>query len=84
MRRYLIIFLAALASIALFFLAKYVLQKLTKKKSIFIASLISLSGFSVFILLSFMYLEHDAADPTYNYNPPSIKNGKMLEGKFSK
>ena len=84
MRRYLIIFLAALASIALFFLAKYVLQKLTKKNSIFMASLISLFGFSVFILLCFMYLEHDAADPTYNYKPPSIKNGKMLEGKFSK
>ena len=84
MRRYLIIFLAALTSVALFFLTKYVLQKLTKKHSVFIASLISLSGFSVFILLSFMYLEHDAADTTYNYKPPSIKNGKVFDGTFSK
>ena len=84
MRRYLIIFLAALTSVALFFITKYILQKLTKKHSVFIASLISLSGFSVFILLSFMYLEYDAADTTYDYKPPSIKNGKVLDGTFSK
>ena len=84
MRRYLIIFIAALASIALFFIAKYVLKKMTKNNSVFIASLISLSGFSIFILLSFMYLEYDAVGPSYNYNPPSIINGKVLDGKFSK
>ena len=84
MRRYLIIFFAALTSVALFFITKYILQKLTKKHSVFIASLISLSGFSVFILLSFIYLEHDAAGSTYNYKPPLIKNGKVLDGMFSK
>ena len=84
MRRYLIIFLAALISLALFFITKYLLQKLTQKHSIFIASLISLSGFFIFILLSFMYLEYDAADTTHNYHPPSIKNGKVLDGTFSK
>ena len=84
MRRYLIIFLAALTSLALFFITKYILQRLTNKHSVFIASLISLSAFSVFILLSFMYLEYDSADTTYNYKPPSIKNGKVLDGTFSK
>ena len=84
MRRYLIIFLAALSAVALFFITKYILNKLTIKNSIFISSLIGLLGFIIFILLSFLFLEQDAADPLYNYTPPKIKDGKVLDGNFVK
>ncbi|MDB9915297.1 hypothetical protein OAD30_00570 [Alphaproteobacteria bacterium] len=84
MRRYLIIFLAALTAVALFFMTKYILNKLTMKNSIFISSLIGLLGFIIFILISFLFLEKDAADPSYNYIPPKIQDGKMLDGNFVK
>jgi hypothetical protein len=84
MRRYLIIFLAALTAVALFFITKYILNKLTTKNSIFISSLIGLLGFIVFILLSFLFLERDAANPSNNYNPPKIHDGKVLDGNFVK
>ena len=83
MRRYLIIFCAVLFSIFLYFLTKYILQRLTKTNSIFIASVVSLSGFCVFILFSFLYLEGNAVDPSYLYNPPSIIEGKIKDGSFS-
>ena len=83
MRRYLIIFLAILFSIGLYFLTKYILQRLTKTNSVFIASVVSLSGFCVFILFSFLYLEGNAVDPSYLYNPPSIIDGKIKDGSFS-
>ena len=84
MRRYLIIFLAALSAVALFFITKYILNKLTMKNSIFISSLVGLLGFIIFILLSFLFLEQDASDPSYNYNPPKIQDGKVLDGNFVK
>ena len=84
MRRYLIIFLAVLFSIGLFFLTKYILKKLTKNNSIFISSVVSIVGFCVFILFSFLYLEGNTVDPTYSYSPPSIVDGKVKDGKFSK
>ena len=83
MRRYLIIFLAILFSIGLYFLTKYILQRLTKTNSVFISSLVSLLGFSIFILISFLYLESNAVDPSYLYNPPSIVDGKIKDGSFS-
>ena len=83
MRRYLIIFLAILFSIGLYFLTKYILQRLTKTNSVFISSLVSLLGFCIFILISFLYLEGNAADPSYLYNPPSIVDGKIKDGSFS-
>ena len=84
MRRYLIIFLAALTAVALFFITKYILNKLTMKNSIFISSLIGLLGFIIFILLSFLFLEQDAANPLHNYSPPKIQDGKVLDGNFVK
>ena len=84
MRRYLIIFLAVLFSIGLFFLTKYLLKKLTKNNSVFIASVVSILGFCIFILFSFLYLERNTVDPTYSYSPPSIEDGKVKDGKFSK
>ena len=83
MRRYLIIFLAVLFSILLYFVTKYILQKLTKTDSVFISSVVSLLGFCVFILLSFLYLEGNAVDPSYLYNPPSIIDGEIKDGSFS-
>ena len=83
MRRYLIIFLAILFSIGLYFLTKYILQRLTKTNSVFISSLVSLLGFCIFILISFLYLEGNTVDPSYLYNPPSIVDGKIKDGSFS-
>ena len=83
MRRYLIIFLAILFSIGLYFLTKYILQRLTKTNSVFISSLVSLLGFCIFILISFLFLEGNAVDPSHLYNPPSIVDGKIKDGSFS-
>ena len=83
MRRYLIIFLAILFSIGLYFLTKYILQRLTKTNSVFISSLVSLLGFCIFILISFLYLEGNAVDPSHLYNPTSIVDGKIKDGSFS-
>ena len=44
MRRYLIIFLAVVFSIGLFFLTKYILNKLTKNNQIFYSTLVSVIG----------------------------------------
>ena len=84
MRRYLIIFLAILFSIALFFLTNYILKKLTKSNTIFVSTLVSIIGFIIFILFSFLYLEGNAFNPSYLYNPPSIIDGKVKDGNFSK
>ena len=84
MRRYLIIFLAVLFSIGLFFLTKYILEKLTKNNTIFISSVVSILGFCIFILFSFLYLEGNTVDPSYSYSPPSIVDGIVKDGNFSK
>ena len=84
MRRYLIIFLAIIFSIGIFFLTKYILNKLTKTNQIFYSTLVSIIGFCIFVLLSFMYLELDSFDPSYSYQPPSIIDGKVKDGNFSK
>ena len=84
MRRYLIIFLAIIFSIGLFFLTKYILNKLTKNNQIFYSTLVSVIGFCVFVLLCFMYLELDSFDPSYSYQPPLIIDGKVKDGNFSK
>ena len=84
MRRYLIIFLAVLFSIALFFLTNYILKKLTKNNTIFFSTLVSVFGFCMFILFSFLYLEGNAFNPSYSYKPPSIIDGKVRDGNFSK
>ena len=84
MRRYLIIFLAIIFSIGLFFITKYILSKLTKNNHIFYSTLVSVIGFCVFVLLSFMYLELDSFDPSFSYQPPSIIDGKIKDGNFSK
>ena len=83
MQRYLIILLALLFSIGLYFLTKYILQKLTKNNSDFITIFVSFLGFCVFILFSFLYLEGNAVDPSNIYNPPSIIDGKVKDGSFS-
>ena len=84
MRRYLIIFFAIIFSIGLFFLTKYILGKLTKNNQIFYSTLVSVVGFCVFVLSCFMYLELDSFDPSYSYQPPSIIDGKVKDGNFSK
>ena len=84
MRRYLIIFLAIIFSIGLFFLTKYILNKVTKNNQIFYSTLVSVIGFCIFILFSFLYLEMDSFDPSYSYQPPSLINGKVKDGNFSK
>ncbi len=84
MRRYLIIFLAVIFSIILFFLTKYFLNKVTKNNQIFYSTLVSVIGFCLFILFSFLYLELDSFDPSYSYEPPSLIDGKVKDGKFSK
>ena len=72
-----------LFSIGLYFLSKYLLQRLTKTNSVFISSVVSLFGFCIFILVSFMYLEGNAIDPSNVYTPPSIIDGKIKDGSFS-
>ena len=84
MRRYLIIFLAIIFSIGLFFLTKFILNKLTKNNQIFYSTLVSVVGFCIFVLFCFMYLELDSFDPGYSYQPPSIIDGKVKDGNFSK
>ena len=84
MRRYLIIFLAIIFSIGLFFLTKFILNKLTKNNQIFYSTLVSVVGFCIFVLFCFMYLELDSFDPSYSYQPPSIIDGKVKDGNFSK
>ena len=84
MRRYLIIFLAVIFSIGLFFLTRYILNKLTKNNQIFYSTLVSIIGFCIFILLSFLYLEIDSFDPSFSYQPPSLIDGKVKDGNFSK
>ena len=84
MRRYLIIFLAIIFSIGLFFLTKYFLNKVNKNNQFFFSTLVSVIGFCVFILLSFLYLEIDSFDPSYFYQPPSLIDGKVKDGNFSK
>ena len=84
MRRYLIIFLAIIFSIGLFFLTKYILNKVTKNNQTFYSALISVIGFCIFILFSFLYLEIDSFDPSYSYEPPSLIDGKVKDGNFSK
>ena len=84
MRRYLIILLAIIFSIGLFFLTKYILSKLTKNNQIFYSTLVSIFGFCAFVLSCFMYLELDSFDPSYSYQPPSIIDGKVKDGNFSK
>ena len=84
MRRYLIIFLAVVFSIVLFFITKYILNKLTKNNQIFYSTLVSLIGFSAFILFAFLYLEIDSYDPSYSYQPPTLIDGKVKDGNFSK
>ena len=84
MRRYLIIFLAVIFSICLFFLTKYILNKVTKNNQTFYSTLVSIIGFCAFILLSFLYLEIDSFDPSYSYQPPSLIDGKVKDGNFSK
>ena len=84
MRRYLIIFLAIIFSIGLFFLTKYILNKVTKNNQIFYSTLVSVIGFCIFILFSFLYLEIDSFDPSLSYQPPSLIDGKIKDGNFSK
>ena len=84
MRRYLIIFLAVIFSVILFFLTKYLLQRMTVNNSVFFASLTSVIGFCIFLLFGFLYLESNAFDPSYSYRPPSIIDGKVKDGSFSK
>ena len=84
MRRYLIIFLAIIFSIGLFFLTKYILNRVTKNNQIFFSTLVSVIGFCIFILFSFLYLEIDSYDPGYSYQPPSLIDGKIKDGNFSK
>ncbi len=84
MRRYLIIFLAVIFSICLFFLTKYILNKVTKNNQTFYSTLVSIIGFCAFVLLSFLYLEIDSFDPSYSYQPPSLIDGKVKDGNFSK
>ena len=84
MRRYLIIFLAVIFSVILFFLTKYILQRMTVNNSVFFASLTSVIGFCIFLLFGFLYLESNAFDPSYSYSPPSIIDGKVKDGSFSK
>ncbi len=84
MRRYLIILTAIIFSIGLFFLTRYILSKLTKNNQIFYSTLVSVVGFCVFVLSCFMYLELDSFDPSYSYQPPSIIDGIVKDGNFSK
>ena len=84
MRRYLIIILAIIFSIGLFFLTKYILNKVTKNNQIFFSTLVSVIGFCIFIFFSFLYLEIDSYDPGYSYQPPSLIDGKIKDGNFSK
>ncbi len=84
MRRYLIIFLAIIFAIVLFFLTKYILDKVTKNNQIFYSTLVSVIGFCIFILFSFLYLEMDSFDPSYSYQPPTLIDGKVKDGNFSK
>ena len=76
--------LAVVFSIGLFFLTKYILNKLTKNNQIFYSTLVSVIGFCVFVLFAFLYLEIDSYDPSYSYQPPTLIDGKVKDGNFSK
>jgi|TARA_E500000081_G_scaffold150447_1_gene178990 hypothetical protein len=57
---------------------------MTVNNSVFFASLTSVIGFCIFLLFGFLYLESNAFDPSYSYSPPSIIDGKVKDGSFSK
>ena len=84
MNKNLLLTLAVIFSVILFFLIKYLLQRMTVNNSVFFASLTSVIGFCIFLLFGFLYLESNAFDPSYSYSPPSIIDGKVKDGSFSK
>ena len=55
-----------------------------QNNTVFFSTLVSVIGFCLFILFSFLYLEGNAFHPDYSYNPPSIIDGKVKDGNFSK
>ena len=84
MRRYLIIILAIIVAFLVFIAVLFLLKKISKKNSVFYATLSGFVTFIAVILTCFLYLERDSSDINLKYNPPKYINGKVLDGEFSK
>ena len=84
MRRYLIIALAALVAFLVFITVFFLLKKVSKKNSVFYATLSGLITFIAIFLTCFLFLERDSSDIDLKYSPPKYTNGKVLDGKFDK
>ena len=84
MRRYLIIGLAVLSGIIVFFITLYLLKKVLKKETTFYALISGLLAFIGVLLFCFLYLEKDAGDILLKYNPPELINGEVISGTFKK
>ena len=82
MRRYLIIILAIIVAFLVFIAVLFLLKKISKKNSVFYASLSGLISFIVVILTCFLYLESESGDIDLKYSPPKYINGKVMGGKF--
>ena len=84
MRRYLIIALATITAFLVFITVLFVLKKISKKNSVFYASLSGLVTFIIIFLTCFLYLERSSSDIDLKYSPPKYINGKVINGKFDK
>ena len=84
MRRYLIIFIAAVVAVIVFFVATKILKKITKKNSIYYSTICGLIAFIIVSLTGFIFLEKNAGDIDSKYLPPKYIDGKVLDGSFSK
>ena len=82
MRRYLIIIFAIVIASLVFVTVLFLLKKISKKNSVFYASLSGLVSFIVVILTCFIYLERESGDIDVKYSPPKYINGKVMGGKF--
>ena len=84
MRRYLVIFVAALVAVLVFFFAAKFIKRLTKKNSIYYSTICGLIAFIIVSLFGFLLLENNSGEIDLKYFPPKYINGKVLDGEFSK
>ena len=83
MRRYLIILLASLGAILVFYAMSIFLKKVLKKNSFYFPFLSGLITFILILIISFFYLEESSSDINFKYNPPKYSDGKIIDGEFN-
>ncbi len=82
MRRYLIIIFAIIIAFLVFITVFFLLKKISKKNSVFYATLSGLITFIGVFLSCFLYLERESSEIDLKYTPPKYINGKVMDGKF--